>query len=344
MKTVIKLRIPPLVVPDCRSSGGKTMMNLLESQASAPDTVLQSFLLAKEESETQSLMGDLISRFADPVCRRIVWAKLSHGRRAQESDDVWADVRLRLLQRLRNLKTSPEGPPIRDFLGYVAVVTYRAVAEHLRQSHPQRWRLKNRIRYLLTHRKGFLLWQIGDREWLCALAGSPGPAQLPAGSLDGLVAQVLEDAGRPLELDRLVGLVAELQGIQELAPLGGAPDPPNPPETRDALGRLEQRLFLERLWTELGSLPQRQRMAVLLNLRDSRGASAVEFFQILGVASMRQIAAALAMRAEDFAELWNRLPLDDSTIAALLGVTRQQVINLRKAARERLRRWARRPS
>jgi hypothetical protein len=32
------------------------------------------------------------------------------------------------------------------------------------------------------------------------------------------------------------------------------------------------------------------------------------------------------------------LPLDDATIAGLLGLTRQQVINLRKSARERLAR------
>ena len=39
-----------------------------------------------------------------------------------------------------------------------------------------------------------------------------------------------------------------------------------------------------------------------------------------------------------FAELWNDLPLEDSAIAQLLGITRQQVINLRKTARERLAR------
>ena len=45
---------------------------------------------------------------------------------------------------------------------------------------------------------------------------------------------------------------------------------------------------------------------------------------------------ALALAAEQFAELYNRLPLDDATIAQRLGITRQQVINLRKAARDRL--------
>jgi hypothetical protein len=36
--------------------------------------------------------------------------------------------------------------------------------------------------------------------------------------------------------------------------------------------------------------------------------------------------------------LLTRLPLDDLTIAARLGLTRQQVINLRKSARLRLAR------
>jgi hypothetical protein len=44
------------------------------------------------------------------------------------------------------------------------------------------------------------------------------------------------------------------------------------------------------------------------------------------------------MPAQEFAKLWNNLPLEDTTIAQNLGVTRQQVINLRKSARERLAR------
>jgi hypothetical protein len=41
---------------------------------------------------------------------------------------------------------------------------------------------------------------------------------------------------------------------------------------------------------------------------------------------------------DEFAAMWNRLPLDDLTIAERLGVNRQRVINLRKSARERLTR------
>jgi hypothetical protein len=44
------------------------------------------------------------------------------------------------------------------------------------------------------------------------------------------------------------------------------------------------------------------------------------------------------MPVERLASLWNDLPIEDVEIAEHLGVTRQQVINLRKVARERLAR------
>jgi hypothetical protein len=66
--------------------------------------------------------------------------------------------------------------------------------------------------------------------------------------------------------------------------------------------------------------------------------AALPAFPALGVASMRQIAAALEMPAEELAGLWGRMPLSDLEIAARLGLQRQQIINLRKAARQRLAR------
>ena len=53
---------------------------------------------------------------------------------------------------------------------------------------------------------------------------------------------------------------------------------------------------------------------------------------------MRDIARTLGMSAETLAQIWPRLPYEAAEVAVLLGVSRQQVINLRKAARERLAR------
>ena len=53
---------------------------------------------------------------------------------------------------------------------------------------------------------------------------------------------------------------------------------------------------------------------------------------------MRRIAEVIGIPAEELAALWSRLPLNDLEIATRLDLSRQQVINLRKSARQRLTR------
>lgn len=85
-------------------------------------------------------------------------------------------------------------------------------------------------------------------------------------------------------------------------------------------------------------LPRNQRAALLLNLKETSGFGCITLFPVTGIATFRELADALEMSAESFAELWNELPLEDAKIAELLGLTRQQVINARKSGRERLTR------
>jgi hypothetical protein len=61
---------------------------------------------------------------------------------------------------------------------------------------------------------------------------------------------------------------------------------------------------------------------------------------LLQIASTGEIAHALHLPVSDLETLWNDLPLEDNTIAQMIGATRQQVINLRKVARARLNRRA----
>jgi hypothetical protein len=53
---------------------------------------------------------------------------------------------------------------------------------------------------------------------------------------------------------------------------------------------------------------------------------------------MRQRIAECKNYDEKFALLWQHLPLTDAVLACLLGTERQKVINLRKAASDRLSR------
>jgi hypothetical protein len=152
-----------------------------------------------------------------------------------------------------------------------------------------------------------------------------------------LAALVLKLAGRPVELNEMTQLCANITGAVD--------QPQDVDRLEDTLvdgaalasERTEMSAWVRQLWTEIGGLPGRQRTALLLNLRSAQGA-AIELIEDLGVATFQELADVLGMTKEELAVLWSRLPLDDNEIAEKLGVERQQVINLRSAARQRLQR------
>ena len=163
------------------------------------------------------------------------------------------------------------------------------------------------------------------------------------GAANDILAAIFNHLGGPIEFDELIGGLAELLSIRDqpiesteqnedamaLTAAGGE---------RDTLWQVEKRIFMQRLWEEVRLLPLNQRVALLLNLRDAEGRGCIALFPAAGIATVRQLAEMVGMRAEEFAELWNELPLEDARIADRLRLTRQQVVNTRKSARERLRR------
>ncbi len=119
-------------------------------------------------------------------------------------------------------------------------------------------------------------------------------------------------------------MAAELIGIREpafshIGPYAGSADESNelPPDPSPSVAmRLELRQRLERLWPEVLLLSARHRGALLLSARAPATRAAVCLMVDLGIASFREVAAALEITVEELAELWNRLPLEDSEIAA----------------------------
>ena len=73
--------------------------------------------------------------------------------------------------------------------------------------------------------------------------------------------------------------------------------------------------FLERVWSEIGGLPVRQRVALLLNLAGPASQDMLSLMPATGIASWAQIAAALEMDAARLQALVPGLPHDDHTIA-----------------------------
>ena len=340
------------------------------------DPLLLPYLQATDESDSQRLAEQLVVGQAGPIIHGIIKNKLpvsldhsTWNRDNQDAEDVRSETVLELLAWLRKFRTDPENNLISNFRGFVAALAYRACSSYLRKKHPQRLSLKNKIYYVLTHNPDFALWKSSDEEWLCGFAAwkdrdvcvstarlqlmreNPRAfehAALPRCDVQrmtsaDLLAAIFTWTDTPIRLGDLVSAVGELWGIRDQIPDNRSQEGRSGNQSDrfqgaqpDHTAEVEQRGYLQRIWVEIGELPLRQRCALLLNLTESPGHGVIALLPIIGIASVRQIALALGMADEHLARIWNDLPLDDAAIAAHLGVTRQQVINLRKSARERL--------
>lgn len=354
------------------------------------DDLLLPFINALDESESERQLSRLLTEYAEPTVTRIIRYKTGHARRSSQrvdehakAEDIHGEVMLQLVQRLRNFRTDHLTRPIADFNAYVAVTTYNAYDRYISRLYPQRRRLKNGLRYLLTHRAGFALWQTKDGAWTGGFerwrtAVAPDASDVDVSAF-GCIQQLREDSRAfaretkgqhdwhdrkhayellsaifewtnvPVELDLLTSIVADWWNVtDEAVELDAGRN--NGERGDEGAGvqfadqhpavtvEIERRIYLKRLWDEITVLPPRQRAALLLNLRDEGGRGIVDLWIIVGVATPETLAVALNLETRAFAELWKELPLDDNRIAVHLGLTRQQVINLRKSARERLAR------
>ncbi|OFW08072.1 MAG: hypothetical protein A3H96_22005 [Acidobacteria bacterium RIFCSPLOWO2_02_FULL_67_36] len=326
------------------------------------DPLLLPFVQATATEQSQDLLERVLCGTADPIIEKI----LAHKSRVlppyqrRDLEDMRAEARLRLVSRLRALQKAPHTNPIDKFCSYVAVTTCSVFYDYLRRQHPAWWRLKNQIHYLLSiHRDTFALWEDDQQMWRCGTAAWRGqpmhaaanarlqqvrddPAAFrqdllrhqatPPRPTCSLLSAIFEWVRGPIELDRLITTAAALLGVTDDPRRFDAHDDGlgEPDTMSDAANEVEQRQNLSAAWAEIRGLPRRQRVALLLSL------SEIHVFPVEGIVSIRQVARELDIPDEELAELWNRLPLEDMEIARYLGLTRQQVINLRKAAHDRL--------
>jgi DNA-directed RNA polymerase specialized sigma24 family protein len=286
--------------------------------------------------------------------------RLYGGFTSQDVEDVASEAMLVLVERLQAGRDGG-AEAVTDIEAYAATVTYNCCAHLIRRRHPERARLKARIRYLLASDPRFAIredvgvgpvgglstW--GDRAYapeperaLDALVEAPDRVFATRGArtadtpsqLATVLREIFAVTRGPVALDRLTEAAGRICNIDLRVNVRPADD--DAAATGDLEARIDERRLVERLWREVRELPLRQRIALLLNLRDARGAGLLWLLPVLGLATIRQIAAVLEIPASEMAALWGRLPLDDHDIAARLECTRQQVINLRMAGRKRL--------
>ncbi|HTQ55636.1 MAG TPA: hypothetical protein VMI94_14305 [Bryobacteraceae bacterium] len=309
--------------------------------------LLRAYLEAQDSERAGTALGELLSRGAEPLIETIVRSKLGriHAANPADVEDVCSEATVALIARLEEFRNEPAGEPLADFEAFVSVIAYRACSGFFRRARPEFHRLRNRLRYLIETRKGMTIWEDEQGVWWCALERwrhKTAPAQPLDHQIAGrllphdpvtAVTEVLETAGAPVSFDELARILADAWEI----PGGAGREPeelvcPSP----SAETSMAQRQWIERLWREICDLPPAQRTALLLNLHDRAGESVTTLLAVTRVAGLGEIAKALQMNVEAFARIWRELPWSDLRIAELLGMNRQQVINLRKCARERL--------
>ena len=337
--------------------------------ASQIDPSLLPFLDASNAPEEAAALARLNAEQIEPTIRRGLGYKLGfyHPRGNQnlqrpEFEELYNDIQLRLLTRLRALKQDPAGNQIVNLRGYVATVTRNTCDEYLRQRYPLRRSLKDKVRRHLLSHTAFALWEDTEHNWLAGLSGwqeldhqvkeELGELQerlktewqsvdVQRLELDDLLTTIFRVARGPIDLDELTELIAGLWGVadrpaESLDAVANATLDEQPGADINLATIIERRQSLQLLWREICQLPRRQRVALLLNLRNPNGINVITLLPATGVATFEQIAHALEIPAKEFEQLWAQLPLDDLYLAGYLGATRQQVINLRKTARERL--------
>src|SRR5215213_9910024 len=214
--------------------------------ASEIDPSLLPFLDASNAPEEAAALARLNAEQIEPVIRRGLGYKLRiyspHGDRnfhRPDFDEIYNDIQLRLLKRLRALKHDRAQNQIVNLRGYVATVTRNACDEYLRHRYPLRRSLKDKIRRHLLSYAEFALWEDAERNWLAGFSGrqnmdrSGGThiselqerlkvewrnVDVQRLALHDLLTTIFSVAHAPLELDQLTELIAGFLGIEDHQP------------------------------------------------------------------------------------------------------------------------------
>ncbi len=334
------------------------------------DPILLPFLSASDETEAEDHLVDLLANHAMPIIEDVVSANLgpvespkmeSRVSQAQDAEDIVGEVVLRILDRLRRQREEPKETAIEDFRGYINVAASNACNSYYRTRFPNRARFKDRLRYVLTHRREFALWETEDRKLVGGLVGwrdmlPPARAnwleqarmqwggfddQGSPDALTSLIRAAFDGAQAPILFEDLLNGTAEILKITDAAPgssqvIEQIRRSTMAAEFADPVETAARRQYLRRLWFEIKQLRAPQRIALLLSIRDDSQTSLTVLLSEICIASLHDIADAVGMPVAEFVRALPDLPLDDNAISKRLGVSRQQVISYRLSARRRL--------
>jgi RNA polymerase sigma factor (sigma-70 family) len=312
---------------------------------------------------------------AGPVVRQALRRKLAFyvdqrgiNPHNQDAEDLYQEIMAKIVQALHDLRNPSATTEIQNLKQYVARIASNACNDVLRTKSPARARLKNNLRFLLTHHRDFTVWKteaetlVGFAVWRVTSKSESVQKQLfdmeqslasfrstklrgenvKQVPLTRLVAEVFNWIGSPVELDELVNIVAALLDIKD-HPAESIDDQTVADEARisdstvSTSSRLEAQSLLRHLWQGLRELSTEQRDVFCLGFEDQSGRDLFTVLLEAEVVTFQALAKELGRSTKAILELWSKMPMDDEAIAVELGSTRAQVYKWRFRALQRLK-------
>src|SRR5688572_4255143 len=123
------------------------------------DSLLEPLILAESDEERRSAIGNVLVTYARPTISRV----LSPYRGPDsvigpaEAEDITSTVLLRLVRRLQSVAEG-ESEAVRSLTDFAATLTFHAIYDFMRSRYPERTRLKNKLRYVLSRDRRFRTW------------------------------------------------------------------------------------------------------------------------------------------------------------------------------------------
>jgi DNA-directed RNA polymerase specialized sigma24 family protein len=335
------------------------------------DQLLLPYLQARDESKRQQHFEDLVVVYASPVVRHTLRQKLGfhvnqNGANPYNPDaeDLYHEIIGRIVELLTTLPSSHA--EIENFEQHVGRIASNVCIDYLRAKSPARTRLKYSLREVLSRKSEFMLWK-SEEEFLCGLKAWSGK-QEPISSqrlaeiegqlatfrttrfgrenisrvpLTKLTAELLGWIDEPIELDKLVNLIATLIDLK---------DRPTDSIDDEAKSYLEARVadttlvsdpgldserLLRSLWRAVLALPRNQRDTFCLRFEDNSGEDLFTLLFEANITAPSQLAQELGRSLEGLMRLWAAMPMDYADIATELNAT---VLQVRKSRFDALRR------
>jgi len=338
------------------------------------DQLLLPYLSATDESERQRYLDELLLAHAAAIVRQALRRRLGFyvdqrgtNPHNQDAEDLYQQIMAKIVQALHDLRNPSASSDIQNLKQYVSRIASNACNDVLRAKSPARARLKNNLRFLLTHHRDFAVWKM-EGETLSGFAvwrdtskssqkelfdienrltsfrstrlGGESIKQVP---LTKLVAELYQWVGSPIELDVLVNVIATLLDVKD-HPVESLDDQITAPaETRIAdstlhsSSRLEEQALLRSLWKALRELSAEQRDVFCFGFEDQAGRDLFTVLLEAEVVSVQSLANELGRSTKEIVGLWSKMPMDDEAIAREMKTSRAQVYKWRFRALERLR-------